>query len=133
MSVQKSLSILTAQATYYFQSHRLDCPTTESTCPTCWTEQTLGERGQAQLILLQRLPQDSPLLPVHYLQYMMDEWCSPYSSWLRTMKGCSCRTPTASALLPAILVEVSVCSACSSEHGSASAMLASVFFSALCP
>lgn len=133
MSVQKSPSILTAQATCYFQSHWLDWPTTESTCPTCWTEQGLGERGQTQLILLQRLLQDRLLLPVHYLQYMMDEWCSPYSSWLRTMKGCSCRTPTASALLPGILVEVSVCSACSSEHGSASAMLVSVFFSALWP
>lgn len=101
--------------------------------PMCWTEQRLGERGQTQLILLQRLLQESPLLPVHYLQYMMDEWCSPYSSWLRTMKGCSCRTPTASALPPGTLAEVSVCSACRSEHGSASAMLVSVFFSALWP
>lgn len=133
ISVQKSLSILTAQATCYFQAQWLDCPTTESPSPTSWTEQRLRERCQTQLILLQRLQQDSPLLPEHYLQYMMDEWCSPYSSWLRTMKGCSCRTPTASALLPGILVEVSVCSACSSEHGSASAMLVSVFFSALWP
>lgn len=38
---------------------------------------------------LQRLFQESPLLTTPYLQYMMDEWCSPYSSWLRTMKGCS--------------------------------------------
>lgn len=82
---------------------------------------------------LQRLLWESPLVPVHYLQYMMDEWCSPYSSWLRTMKGCSCRTPTASAPLVGILVEVSTCSACSSEHGSVSAVLISVFFSALWP
>ena len=47
----KDLSILTAHATGYFQSHQLDCPTTKSTCTMCWTEERLGERGQTQLVL----------------------------------------------------------------------------------
>lgn len=82
---------------------------------------------------LEKLLGESLPLPACYLQYMMDEWCSPYSSWLRTMKGCSCRTPTASVPLVGILAEVSAWSACSSEHGSVSGVLISVFFSALWP
>lgn len=80
---------------------------------------------------LERFLGESPLLPACYLQYIIDEWCSPYSSWLRTMKGCSCRTPTDSVLLAGILVEVSAWSACGSEHGSGSDVLISAFFSAL--
>lgn len=35
-----------------------------------------------------------------HLQCMMEEWCSPYSSWLSLMKGCSADRPPPSAPPP---------------------------------
>lgn len=48
---QRPLSILTAQATGYLQSLQLDCPATRRHGTMCWTEERLGERGLAQLVL----------------------------------------------------------------------------------
>lgn len=72
-----------------------------------------------------------PWWPAH-LQCMMDEWCSPYSSWPSTMKGCSGRAPPPSALAEDARVRGSAGSTCSSGQGSASGPLASGFFSAPC-
>jgi hypothetical protein len=76
-------------------------------------------------------PTPSPTLtPQAYLQCMMDEWCSPYSSWLSTMKGCSGRSPSD----PAVDTRASTSTGpmWSSRQGSASAPLTSGFLSAHC-
>lgn len=38
------------------------------------------------------------------LQCMMEEWCSPYSSWLSLMKGCSIDRPPPSVPPPQLLL-----------------------------
>lgn len=39
------------------------------------------------------------------LQCIMEEWCSPYSSWLSLMKGCSDRSPLSPSPKPLLLFE----------------------------
>ena len=63
---------------------------------------------------------------------MMEEWCSPYSSWPSTMNGCSGRTPPPSGPAVGTRVSVSSASTWSSGQGSASGPPASGFFSAHC-
>jgi hypothetical protein len=72
-----------------------------------------------------------PARPTH-LQCMMDEWCSPYSSWPSTMKGCSGWPPPPSGPAMDIRATGSTGSTWSSRKGSASEPLASGFFSAHC-
>lgn len=60
----------------------------------------------------------------------MDEWCSPYSSWLSTMKGCSGRSPSEPAV--DTRARTSTGPMWSSRQGSASGPLPSGFFSAHC-
>lgn len=67
-----------------------------------------------------------------HLQCMMEEWCSPYSSWPSTMNGCSGRTPPPSGPAVEARVSVSAASTWSSGQGSPSGPLASGFFSAHC-
>lgn len=69
----------------------------------------------------------SMLTVYNHLQCMMDEWCSPYSSWLSLMKGCSTAAPPTSQTR--IWLVESVWSGRASVWASRSE---SVFFSKLC-
>lgn len=60
----------------------------------------------------------------------MDEWCSPYSSWLSTMKGCSGRSPSEPAV--DTRARASTGPMWRSRQSSASGPLPSSFFSAHC-
>lgn len=77
----------------------------------------------------QRPPQHRP---GQYLQCMIDEWCSPYSSWLSTINGCSGFSPPPDERPLVPFIRASTGSCCVSGRGSGSASTVSGFFSMLC-
>lgn len=103
--------------------------TTTKTAP-CRTPLTLSGTLPATNTLMHRLESHPTPPPRAYLQCMMDEWCSPYSSWLSTMKGCSGRSPSEPAV--DTRARTSTGPMWSSRQGSASGPLPSSFFSAHC-